>query len=272
MHKRKPHPHAFRHQPVEAWLGALAFGAVLCLVPWWNRPAPEERPEPSRSPGRLCTGCTQCSLDCPYEAIAMVRLVEDDPEREVAQVNEDHCVSCGICSASCAPMIVGPPDRTGRDELAEIRDFVAEQSVGPKDVVLIACARGAGRLAGQAQVQGSRIHPVICTGNLHTSVIEFLLRSGAGGVLMASCPPRDCWSREGPRWLEERLYHGREAELRESVDRRRVRVVYAGEGERRVVLKALSEFRRDVAELDNSVGEDGIEIDVECERDQREAS
>lgn len=259
-------------QPVDAWLAFLAFGALLCLVPWWSRPVAAEMPEPSRSPGRLCTGCNQCSIDCPYEAIAMVRLVDDDATREVAEVNEDYCVSCGICSASCAPMVVGPPERTGRDELTEIRAFIAEQSIGPKDVVLIACARGAGRLAGQAEVQGARIFPVICIGNLHTSVVEFLLRAGSGGVLIASCPPRDCWSREGPRWLEERLYHGREAELRESVDRRRIRVVYAGEGERRVVLGALAEFRRDVAELDNTVGEDGIEIDTECDRDPRQAS
>ena len=48
-------------------------------------------------------------------------------------------------------------------------------------------------------------------------------------------------------------------------------MVYAGEGERRVVLGALAEFRRDVAELDNTVGEDGIEIDTECEREPRPA-
>jgi coenzyme F420-reducing hydrogenase delta subunit len=200
----------------------------------------------------------------------MVRLSDDDT-REVAVVNEAFCVSCGICSASCAPMVVGPPERTGRDELTEIRAFIAEQSIGPKDVVVIACARGAGRLAAQAEVEGARIFSVICIGNLHTSVIEFLLRAGTGGVLIASCPPRDCWSREGPRWLEERVYHGREAELRDSVDRRRIRIVYAGEGERRVVLSALAEFRRDVAELDNVVGEDGIEIDTECEREPRAA-
>jgi coenzyme F420-reducing hydrogenase delta subunit len=169
-------------------------------------------------------------------------------------------------------MVIGPPERSGRDELAEIRAFIAAESIGPKDVVVIACARGAGRLAGQECVEGARVYPVLCIGNLHTSVVEFLLRAGAGGVLMASCPPRDCWSREGPRWLEERLYQGRAAELRDSIDRRRVRVVYAGEGERRVVLRALSEFRSDVAELADAVGEDGIEIDTECEPERMETS
>jgi len=47
-------------QPMEAWMAFLAFGAFLCLVPWWNKPLPDEIPEPSRSPGSRCTGCDQC--------------------------------------------------------------------------------------------------------------------------------------------------------------------------------------------------------------------
>ena len=45
-------------------------------------------------------------------------------------------------------------------------------------------------------------------------------RGGAAGVLVVSCPPRDCWHREGPAWLHERIYNGRDAELQERVDRR----------------------------------------------------
>ena len=61
------------------------------------------------------------------------------------------------------------------------------------------------------------VYPVGCVGNVHTSVIEFLLRGGAHGVLIASCPPRDCQGREGTRWLEARIHEGREAELREGL-------------------------------------------------------
>ncbi|NIP82298.1 MAG: hydrogenase iron-sulfur subunit, partial [Gemmatimonadetes bacterium] len=55
---------------------------------------------------------------------------------------------------------------------------------------------------------------------LHTSVIEYLVRAGAGGVMVVACPPRDCWNREGVTWLEERVYNEREAELKDRVDRR----------------------------------------------------
>ena len=64
-----------------------------------------------------------------------------------------------------------------------------------------------------------------CSGSLHTSVIVFLLRSGAAGVVIVSCPDRDCSHREGPKWLQLRVYQDREAELQARVDRRRVRLL-----------------------------------------------
>ncbi len=114
-------------------------------------------------------------------------------------------------------------------------------------------------------MDGAPVFAVDCVGSLHTSVVEFLVRSGVGGVLILSCPPRDCWNREGPRWLHERLHHGREAELQERVDRRRVRVAYAGLGERAAVLRALAAYRRDVADLEAAQGETDIDLGIECE-------
>jgi coenzyme F420-reducing hydrogenase delta subunit len=84
------------------------------------------------------------------------------------------------------------------------------------------------------------------------------------GVVVAACPPRDCQGREGPRWLEERLYAGREAELRESLDRRRLRVVYAGAAERRVLLREIDAFRRSLDSLPGQSVELDAELDTEC--------
>lgn len=259
-------------EPAQAWLGFVAVGTALCLAPLWSRPRRTNRPQPSVSAGRLCTGCDQCTLDCPYEAIAMVDLGASGPGHPVAVVDASLCVSCGICSASCAPMAVGPPLETGRDQLARVREFVDTGGLAPGDVVLAACGHGAGRLAQQAEIDGAAVYGVSCAGHLHTSVIEYLLRAGAGGVLVASCPPRDCWHREGPKWLEQRLYHGREAELRESIDRRRIAVAYAAEGERGVVLRALAELRGAVQALDRARAESEIELELECEAGRAEAA
>jgi coenzyme F420-reducing hydrogenase delta subunit len=110
-----------------------------------------------------------------------------------------------------------------------------------------------------------------CAGNLHTSVIELLLRGGATGVLVATCPGRDCWGREGPTWLAERVYRGREAELRESLDRRRLRIVAINEAERRLFERELSAFREDLARQDAVQAEEEIALDVACDPPAMEA-
>jgi ferredoxin len=259
--------------PLPVWIAFGVTTLVVGLIPWWSRPRHEERPPVSAANGRLCTGCVQCSIDCPFEAIAMIDAVgiPDARSARVAQVDPALCVSCGICSASCAPMAVGPPLRTGRDQLAQVREFLAERRPGAGEIVLLACRNGAGRFASRPAVPGAAVLAMSCAGNLHTSVIEHLVRAGVGGVLIASCPPRDCRNREGPKWQAARIESGREAELHERVDRRRIAVVYAGEAEPAVVLRALAEQRAQIEALGRAHAEDAIELAAECEPPPLEA-
>jgi coenzyme F420-reducing hydrogenase delta subunit len=189
-------------------------------------------------------------------------------------------VSCGICAASCAPMGIGPPGMTGRDQLERVEAFIRLVPPDPRDVVVVGCARGAAGFETLAAkddnggdpavhtpgtVDGSRIFQVPCAGNVHTSVIEYLVRAGVGGVLVVACHPRDCWSREGPRWLEERMYHDREAELKERVDRNRLRVFHASAGEHPELAGALADFRDSVRRLAEAEAEAAIDLELECE-------
>jgi coenzyme F420-reducing hydrogenase delta subunit len=206
----------------------------------------------------------QCSIDCPYGAIEMIERVSRRSDL-VARVDSSLCVSCGICAGSCAPMGVGPPGRTGRDQLAEIQSFIAAPGRRAGEVIAICCDHGAGGFAPALAAEGAAIYPVNCAGNLHTSLIEMLLRGGAGGVLVLACPTRDCWNREGPSWLAERVYHQREAELQERVDRRRVRIAHANASERRIALAALRAFAAEVARLDMPVVDHTLEADATCE-------
>lgn len=162
-------------------------------------------------------------------------------------------------------MGVGPPERTGRDQLTAIKQFVTAHRPGSQDVVVVACNRGAGGVAARATVDGSPVFGWNCAGSVHTSVVEYLVRSGVAGVLVVACPVRDCWNREGPKWLEQRMYHDREAELKERVDRRRVRLRYASEGERETVRAELHVFREDLTKLKGPTPEPDIELDLECD-------
>lgn len=239
--------------------------SVLVLVPVWTRPKAAVRPPASFVDERRCTGCEQCYVDCPYEAISMIPRHDGRPGL-VANVDPTRCVSCGICAGSCAPMGVGPPGRTGLDQLDGVRHFLKQRSLDSREPVIVGCNRGAvGPGSDDDALDGTPVLRVTCAGNLHTSVIEYLLRAGAAGVLVTSCPPRDCWSREGPKWLEQRMFHDREAELQERVDRRRVRLVYGAEAERNELVRELEGFRADLRALESTKGEGPLDLARECE-------
>ncbi|HSH75919.1 MAG TPA: cytochrome b N-terminal domain-containing protein [Longimicrobiales bacterium] len=245
-----------------AWLGMVALFGLAIVVPRLTRPERSGGLAPSWVNPRFCTGCEQCYHDCPYEAISMVRR-GDGKEGYVGLVDPSKCVSCGICAGSCAPMGVGPPGRTGRDQLGEVEAFIGTRRPSADDVVLVGCRHSAA--SGRAEVEGAPVFLVPCVGAMHTSVVEYLVRAGAAGVLVVGCPPRDCWNREGVTWLVERAYHGREAELQARVDRRRVGVVHAAELESGTLETELARFRELATRLEGADAERRIEIDSVCQ-------
>jgi len=258
-----------------AWAALLAAVALVTAVPWLARRRRAERPAPSVVDPRLCTACNQCVVDCPWEAIALVARIDGEDAgaagegraartAQVALVDPDRCVSCGICAGSCAPMGVGPAGRTGRAQLDDLRRAMAVPGRSGGRVLVLACEQGAAAFAPSLEAAGAECRAVSCAGNLHTSVIELAIRAGAPGVLVLSCAPRDCAGREGPRWLHERLYNDREAELQPRVDRRRVRVAYAGAAERTEALAALERFQRDVAALEQPGAEPDLDVETAC--------
>ena len=247
-----------------ALTGAAVTLLALLAVPVLSRRRGIAAPAPSMVDESLCTGCRQCSIDCPFEAIVMLPRTDGRAD-EVARVMPDRCVSCGICAGSCAPMGVGPPGRTGRDQLSRARAFLDRPERQSGEIVAVCCERGCARYGRSLEADGAAVYSVDCAGNLHTSVIEMLVRRGEGGVLVLACPPRDCWNREGPRWLTERVYHDREAELQARVDRRRVSVAYANASEPRAARQALREFAAQVAALGGAVAESAVTIETVCE-------
>lgn len=249
-------------------VGVLAFG-VLAAIPLVTRRHPATAPRPSQVDEAICVGCVQCSLDCPYQAIQMVARVSRRSDF-VARVDPALCVSCGICAGSCAPMGVGPPGRTGRDQLAAARAFIAAGRQREAAVVVVGCDRTAAGTDSAARAAGGVPYPVDCAGSLHTSVIELLVRAGAGGVMVLACPPRDCWNREGPRWIRERMDNKREAELQERVDRRRVRILHADAHDVAAVRIAVEAFAADIATLDMPAPTEPDELDLVCEPAVRE--
>jgi coenzyme F420-reducing hydrogenase delta subunit/NAD-dependent dihydropyrimidine dehydrogenase PreA subunit len=241
---------------------SLVIGVGVVALPWLL-PRGGPAPPPSSVDEEICVGCNQCAIDCPYQAITMI---ERDSRRStlVARVEPSLCVSCGICAGSCPPMGVGPPGRTGRDQLTRVRDFVSAPVRRPGEIVVICCDHGAANFAADLQAAGGVPYPIDCAGNLHTSAIELLLRGGIEGVLVLACPPRDCRHREGAHWLEQRVYHAREAELQARVSRARVRIANVNGGDRRHAVEALRTFSAEVQSLRAPAVDEDAASQTEC--------
>lgn len=257
-----------------AWYGGpklhaatwAAFAALLLSVPWWWQRRRTKLP-PSYVDPDLCTGCTTCYKDCPFDAISMIE--RPDPGRKsefVAIVNPARCVSCGICAGSCAPMGVGPPPHTGRKQLVREQQRIAAGVYHAGDIVVLACRHGGlaadARLAG---ISGVATHTIECAGNLHTSVIELVLKGGAAGVFVLTCPPRNAPCREGPKWLSERVYNDREAELPARVDKRRVTIAGLSRGEWPMIVAEIESFRERLRGLAPAARASDLSVGVECE-------
>lgn len=264
-------PVSERLSPGAAWLVLGSLGAIALFVPRMTRRRREGRYAPSVVDPRLCTGCTQCVQDCPWEAISMVARDDDRPTL-VAQVNPDRCVSCGICAGSCAPMGVGPPGRTGRDQLALARAGVLPALAGAagSPIVAVCCEQSPHGLATALGARGAVVHAVSCAGNVHSSVIELLVRSGAAGVFVCECPARDCEGREGPKWLHARVYDEREAELKPRVDRRRVLLATAAPGTIAQTIAAFDAFARELRGMARPDRDASAELDLTCDREPQD--
>ncbi len=237
---------------------ALVLGGMLLLVlpPLWPSPrAPVAVVDPAN-----CNGCRRCFADCPYAAITMAPHPDKRPGREIAVVDADLCASCGICAGACPSstpfrsvqaLVTGidmpqqPIDALRRQMQAGLRSMSA-----PQPIVAFTCAQGAASAALAAD--DVLVLPLICTGQLPPSFVEYALRDGAAGVLVASCRDTGCAYRLGARWTRDRLAGTREPHLRRHVPAQSLQIVQADPGETPALVAALGRLRQRLIQIKDS--------------------
>lgn len=231
------------HLPASAaWVVSLGLALVPLTLPAWWRPARAKEGEKSHHNPLACTGCGQCVIDCPFEAISMIADPAGRRPHPIAAVNPARCVSCGLCAGSCDQLAIGPPARDGHAQALAVRQLTANADV--QGMVLVHCGQdGVGEaLAERLAGKGHRVTllAVDCAGALHALAVSQLLRAYRGAFVLG-CPTRRCRSREGVPLALERLLQGREPELKQPLDTTRVRFASGG----RADLSALAaEFER----------------------------
>lgn len=268
--------------PVDLWYGfwiplldifqpALVFSAIAflfvlgCSIPFWWRPAARLRPPISQVDEDTCTGCTQCARDCPYEAISMVP--HKSGKRLLAQVSALHCVSCGVCAASCNVMAVGPAGRVGADQVQSITNLLRgfEVIADKASIALIACRHNG---AAPAQIrslceQHSNLFyfDLNCCATLHSDTVELLL-SKLDGVFISGCAARNCTNRDGLNLLKERLFGKRVPFVSQDIDKKRIFVAPHSEFEHTELAGQVLRFQRSLTENHTVPAQRGLYVQI----------
>lgn len=234
----------------EATLAIItSFTIILLFVPWWWRL--KTVPQKSYVDPELCTGCTQCAQDCPYETISM--RPHPAGKRLFAEVNPEGCVSCAICAASCDDLAIGPPGRTGMNQMESVKTFVNAHN-SAASVVVAACGHNHGMSAVLQELEKENeiaVYSVECCGTVHSNVLEELLKVFKG-VFVLGCPEGHCFNRDGFDLLRQRVYHKRVPFLARHIDKNRVALSAFSSAEAKLIKDKIDYFSRRLLNSSNT--------------------
>lgn len=222
------------------WWVAVLLTATLTMLPFIPGLGAKGNERLASQPALVdlanCNGCSRCAADCPFGAVVMVPRTDQLSHRQQALVLTDLCAACGICVGSCPS---STPFRRIEDlvsgiELPDTPVVALRQQLqqrlaaltGSSKIMLFSCQQAADCMT--LADASTAVLPLQCAGMLPPSFIEYALRLGADGVVIAGCREADCEFRLGDRWVEERLSGAREPRLRAAAPRERIALVWVG--------------------------------------------
>ena len=160
-----------------------------------------------------CNGCGRCFVDCPFGAVVIGPRTDAKRAPGQARVIPELCVACGICAGACpsstpfrsiAELVTGidMPQRPLAALRDELERALAGLSGGPR-IVVFGCDHAVD-VHRFARADTGAVS-LLCAGQLPPSFVEYALRGGADGVLVAGCERDGCRYRLGDAWTAERL-------------------------------------------------------------------
>lgn len=253
------HPLTDLTSPAFVWTLLCALTVLLFALPFLSehRAAPVAVVDPAN-----CNGCARCQADCPYAAVVMAPHPAR-PGYKIAVVDESLCASCGICAGACPSstpfrsqerLITGiDMPQLPVDALRAALENKLAALTGHTRVVVFGCDHGAA--TAELESANTATLPMICAGMLPPSFVEYALRAGADGVMIASCREGACAYRLGDRWTQARLAREREPRLRTKVPNQRIEIVYASANDGKLLHHALINFKARLATMPDAAQE-----------------
>lgn len=208
------------------WGLAVFVGGSLFLLPWL---AKGRHSGPAQVLDTKCAGCTLCAVECPYQAINMVKREDGFEHSRLAVVHPRLCTGCGICVGACPLEAIELQSLPGNLVISSVQEAIkAERKAGHPVTVLFACQRdqALGTLKDLLPVSTSSnsngapvstipwgahqsgrvvVAAFPCVGMADTDWVPALLKDGAREVVFLACPHDDCIHREGTAWMLSRF-------------------------------------------------------------------
>lgn len=233
--------------PAWAWIAFTSALAVSTLVPWL---VPAGKRRAARINLRACDGCTQCYLDCPYEAIHVQARSDGRPYAKEAVVVAARCSSCSICVGSCDRAGVELPDFANLAFRRRMRDLLTPDDGTSRPRIL--AVRCEWTVPMEPEQASPNVRPLTlpCVGFIQPRTIQHAIKLGASGVFVAGCRMGDCHYREGNAWVEQRLAGARRPSLDpDRVDPARVRTAWLAGAQTDALKRELALFEADLKRL-----------------------
>jgi heterodisulfide reductase subunit A len=193
---------------------------------------------------KLCTGCGNCVVSCPFGAISMC---EREGVLNLSQIEPLLCKGCGNCVVACPVKAISLPINSDAQMLAQIEAALVTASQacpepcpehsrresrrdGRPRILVFGCEwsshaaaelAGANKLSYPAEV---RLIRVGCSARFDPTHVLWAFFSGADGVFLGTCPPGDCHYINGNRYAQERINALRGMLVESGFDPRRLRL------------------------------------------------
>jgi heterodisulfide reductase subunit A len=181
----------------------------------------------ARINGDVCgeMDCRICLTACPYGAVYVNK-------QDKVTVNEELCMGCGICTATCAAGANQLDGYEGKGMVAQVKGLTREG-----DIIAFLCKWGSYNAADKAGYerlaypQNVKIIRVPCTGRVDAQMILKAFGCGAKAVLIGGCAPESCHYFSGNFKARKRVIALRELIKQFGIDPEALAIEWIGKDE-----------------------------------------